>query len=431
MTALRRTTVTIVDQALSSASNFGVALIVARTVSPGAFGAFGIAFTIYLVALGASRALASDPLSIRFSNCTSDTGRVAARSATGTSLVLGLAAGATCALASLLTPHALAPPLLALGLTLPGLLVQDTYRFVFISAAQPARARANAHIWVAAQVLLFGLLLSLGPASETTLLGAWGAAATIAALAAVLQARVRPSPRLCGSWFRSHRALSLPLLGDYATTTGTTYVVAFALAALGGLAAAGALRAAQVLTGPLNIVALGLVASTVSEGARLRGLAPHRVMSLLRSVSLVQAALCAVWGTILLAMPEDLGELVLGETWPRAEPVLAPMTAYLAASGLALGAICGLRVFEAANRSVRTRLRIAPALLLGGVVGAAADGARGAAIGMALANGIACAVWWRQFLIAARQANAPSSAPASITTQTSLFEPAVSEGAIT
>src|SRR3954447_19034939 len=50
------------DQGLSSMTNFALAILVARSVSTSALGAFGLAFTTYTITLGATRALCHEPL---------------------------------------------------------------------------------------------------------------------------------------------------------------------------------------------------------------------------------------------------------------------------------------------------------------------------------------------------------------------------------
>src|SRR4051812_48356188 len=49
------------DQALSAASNLAITLAVARTGSEG-LGRFGVAFAAYVIAMGCSRALVSEPI---------------------------------------------------------------------------------------------------------------------------------------------------------------------------------------------------------------------------------------------------------------------------------------------------------------------------------------------------------------------------------
>src|SRR5689334_13088330 len=56
----------IIDQGLSSLTNLLVSLSVARTLGAEQFGAFSLAYVTYGFILTASRALATDPLIVRF-----------------------------------------------------------------------------------------------------------------------------------------------------------------------------------------------------------------------------------------------------------------------------------------------------------------------------------------------------------------------------
>ena len=73
-----RATWGVADQALSSLMGLGLSIVVAHVVSPTEFGAFALALAVYYMALGASRALASDPFVVRFSGG-DETGLRAAR----------------------------------------------------------------------------------------------------------------------------------------------------------------------------------------------------------------------------------------------------------------------------------------------------------------------------------------------------------------
>ena len=119
------------DQALSSLTNFALAILVARTVSTSALGAFGLAFTTYTITLGATRALCSEPLTVRHSATGEREWREGASAATGVALVLGAIAGVLCVGASFLFDGTLRPSLIVLGISMPGLIVQDTWRSAF------------------------------------------------------------------------------------------------------------------------------------------------------------------------------------------------------------------------------------------------------------------------------------------------------------
>src|SRR5258706_8241603 len=78
------------DQALTSLTNFALGIVVARSVGPSDFGAFSLAFATYLAMLNASRAVATQPLLIRYVAVPAAVWRRGTQMATGTVLVLGL-----------------------------------------------------------------------------------------------------------------------------------------------------------------------------------------------------------------------------------------------------------------------------------------------------------------------------------------------------
>ena len=122
----RRLSWGIADQAVSSLTNFAVNIVIARELGAVQYGAFALAYVTYGFALQASRGLATDPLLVRFSGTDVPTWRRAVASCTGTATVTGLATG-ICVLAAAAVlggPTRLA--FLALGLTLPALLLQDS-----------------------------------------------------------------------------------------------------------------------------------------------------------------------------------------------------------------------------------------------------------------------------------------------------------------
>ena len=62
----------IADQAISSLTNFGLGLLVARSVEPKAFGAFGIAFASYALVVNIGNGMISEPFLVRFSNAATE-----------------------------------------------------------------------------------------------------------------------------------------------------------------------------------------------------------------------------------------------------------------------------------------------------------------------------------------------------------------------
>lgn len=96
-----RTAWAIIDQAILSGSNFAVSLFLARTVGPAGFGAFAIAFAVWLAALGLIRALLVQPYVIEAAPLGLDDWRRLTRDAGGAVVVvaacLRLGGGTWCA----------------------------------------------------------------------------------------------------------------------------------------------------------------------------------------------------------------------------------------------------------------------------------------------------------------------------------------------
>lgn len=390
------------DQALSSFSNFAMSLLIARSVSPQEFGAFGIAFATYTVALGASRAIAGEPLVVRFSSVPERRWRRGASTAGGTALALGATAGAACVIAGTLTRGALGGALTILGIALPGLMVQDLWRYSLFAAKRPAAAFANDLIWTVLQLAAIAALLLAGVRSVPHLLAAWGGAATVAALAGMVQTRTAPRPAAARRWLADQRELASRYLAEFGARNGTQAGVVYATGGLAGLAQAGALRAGQVALGLPHVLNMGLTGVSIPEALRHLERSPDDLIRFTRKVSLGIALPTLLWGSLLLLLPTGIGEAILGRAWERALSVLIPLTLAQAAAGAQTGATVGLRALADARRSLRARLGTAIFALGAGVLGAWAWGAVGAASGLALGLGIGAVFFWFALIAAVR-----------------------------
>ena len=183
---------------MSSLTNFAVSIYIARTLGAVQFGAFAFAYVTYGFALNASRGLATDPLLVRFSGTDLPTWRRAVAKCTGTATIVGLAAGACVLVAAALLSGTARLAFLALGLTLPGLLLQDSWRYSFFALGRGSQAFLNDTIWAVALLPALVLLRKTGHANVFWFVFAWGATAAVAAAVGPLQARVMP--RLSGAW---------------------------------------------------------------------------------------------------------------------------------------------------------------------------------------------------------------------------------------
>ncbi|MDX3311541.1 hypothetical protein ACWGH3_27110 [Streptomyces sp. NPDC054884] len=389
------------DQAASSVSNFAVGVYVARSLGLTAFGVFSLAWVTYGVVLNVSRGLTTDPLVVRFSGVSDATWRGAVARSSGTALGVGVAIGAACAAIGLALGGRLGPAFACLGVVLPGLLLQDAWRFSFFAAGAGRKAFVNDLVWCVA--LVPAMVVAARWGSVAAFLLAWGASAAVAAAYGCLQSGIRPRPAQARGWLREQRDLGYRYLVENVSLSGASQLRAYGLGAIVGVGAVGAVRGAELLLGPFLAVLMGLSLVTVPEAARVLRQAPHRLGKFCLLLGGGQAAAALLWGAALQLMPDRLGELALGDVWQSAAELIAPVTLSVAGAGLGTGAAAGLRALAAARRSLRCQLFASVCYAGGGLGGAVAAGTAGSAWGVACASVCSSAVWWLQLRSALRE----------------------------
>ncbi|MGH3949244.1 MAG: hypothetical protein ACRDSE_08985 [Pseudonocardiaceae bacterium] len=399
------------DQAVSSMTNFAVGIYVARTLGVTEFGIFTLAWVTYGVVLNVSRGLATDPLVVRFSGVPTASWRAAVARSSGTALVIGLASGAITVLAGAALGGRVGAGFVALGLVLPALLLQDSWRFAFFAAGQGRKAFLNDIVWAAA--LIPALVLAADTGSVFGFVLAWGLSGAVAAAYGCVQTRFLP--RLAGmrGWLRQQRDLGPRYLVENVSNSGASQLRMYGLGAIAGLADVGAIRGAELLLGPFLAVLMGLSLVAVPEAVRVLRRSPRRLPHFCLILGGAQAATALAWGlTLLLLVPESLGLLVLGSVWEPASALILPVTLSVAGAGIVAGAAAGLRALGAARRSLRAQLFASAAYLTGGLAGATVAGAAGTSWGSAVAMWFGAAVWWSQLRAGLREV--ATSAPTDL-----------------
>ncbi|MGW5731537.1 MULTISPECIES: hypothetical protein [Streptomyces] len=389
------------DQAASSLSNFVVGIYVARSLGLTAFGVFSLAWVTYGVVLSVSRGLATDPLVVRFSGVSDASWRGAVARSSGTALGVGTAIGAACLVVGLAVGGHVGPAFACLGVMLPGLLLQDAWRYAFFAAGTGRKAFVNDVVWGVALVPAMVVAAHVGSVSAFVL--AWGASAAVAAVYGCFQSGIRPRPTGARAWLREHHDLSYRYLVENVGVSGASQLRAYGLGAIVGVSAVGVVRGAELLLGPFMAVLMGLSLVTVAEAARVLRRAPHRLGVFCLLLGGAQAVAALLWGAALLLMPERLGELVLGDVWSSASELIVPVTLGVAGAGLGTGAAAGLRALAAARRSLRSQLFASACYVAGGLGGAVVAGTLGSAWGVAAATLCGSAVWWLQLRSALRE----------------------------
>ncbi|HLL63497.1 MAG TPA: hypothetical protein VK401_10640 [Propionibacteriaceae bacterium] len=395
--AVRRLGWGVADQGMSSLSNFALGLFVARSFGASNFGAFTLAFVTYTVVINATRGLATDPLLVRYSGNQDTRWRRAASEASGAALLVGLAVGVLCVGLGLVLPDPIGPVFVALGVGLPGLALQDSFRFAFFACGRGSAAFLNDLFWTVLLVAALAVLYQRGDSSAARCLLAFGITATLAGLLGMLQARTIPRPAAARSWLRTHRDLSFRYLIENVSISGSTQLRSVILGAVAGLAAVGYVRASEILMGPFLVILMGISQVAVPEASRVFNRNHRHLARFCFALGGVQAAAAVIWGLLLMAVfPLGPGPFVLKELWMPTQSLLPAITLTVAAASFITAATAGLRAMGAARRSLPVQLTASALYVIGGAVGAVLGGALGASWGVAIAQILSALLWWHQ-----------------------------------
>ncbi len=294
-----------------------------------AFGVFGLAWVTYGVVLSVSRGLATDPLVVRFSGVPDAAWRGAVARSSGTALVVGGAIGAVCLAIGLALGGSVGSAFACLGVMLPGLLLQDAWRYSFFAAGDGRKAFVNDLVWGVA--LVPAMVVAARAGSVAAFVLAWGASATVAAVYGCFQSGIRPRLTAARQWLHEQRDLSYRYLVENVGVSGASQLRAYGLGVIVGVGAVGAIRGAELLLGPFLAVLMGLSLVTVAEAARVLRRALHRLAKFCLLLGAGQAVAALLWGAALLLVPDRLGEFVLGGVWSSASELIVPATLGVAA----------------------------------------------------------------------------------------------------
>jgi O-antigen/teichoic acid export membrane protein len=393
------------DQAVSSLSNAAVSLYIARQLGAAEFGAFSVAYVTYSFVLNASRGLGTDPLLVRFSHVEHPVWRRAVRCCTTTATLVGLLMGVVCLIIGATGSGTTQLAFIALGIALPGLTLQDSWRYAFFALGKGSKAFINDVIWA---VTLVGALLVLRFTHHETVFWfmlAWGATANLAALCGLLQARLIPRWDGASSWLKETRDLGTRYLIENTGNSSSNQIRLYAVGGILGLASVGYIQEGLLMMGPFFVIFQGVSLVTVPEAARsLR----RSVRALWKYCMLVAAVLTTgalLWGVILMvALPHGLGSLLLrGDNWQAAYSLVPWLVLSMMGATMTAGANAGLRALGAARLSMRVTLIQAAAYIVLGVIGAVLWGTHGSVAGSAIATWFGATLCWWQLRAALRQ----------------------------
>ena len=393
----------LIDQAISSLTNFAVGIVVAHNFGLEEFGAFTLAWFTYGLILNISRGLATDPLVVRFSGVPVGAWHTAVSRTSATAIAVGVVMGGLCLVVGTLMPAPIGGALVGLGIVLPLLVVQDSWRFAFFAAGTGHKACLNDLVWGLA--LVPALAVAVQRQSLFGLVLAWGLAGGVAALFGFWQARIVPSPRGARIWLREQRDLGVRYLVENVVQSGGTQLRMYALGAIAGLADVAALRGAQLLLGPLLTVLMGIGTVAVPEAVRWLRRSRRHLVKFCLVLGSVESSAALLWGLGLVVLfPTGLGAVVLGKVWEPASVLVLPLCLSVIVGTFTTGATTGLRALGAARRSLRSQVLESTMFVLATVIGASVAGALGATWAGLVVAVLAGVFWWTQLRFAVRDA---------------------------
>ena len=287
--------------------------------------------------------------------------------------------------------------LVALGVFLPFLVVQDIGRYLGFATRRPERALTLDVTWLGLQLGAIAVLVVTNSHSLWQFILAWAASGALAGLLVFWQHR-GARPRLSLSWLAETWAYSWRYLVSYSSTQGSGLVAAALLGAISGARALGAVQGALLLQRPFMTFQVAVIASGVGEVSRVADkLADVRRM--VAKLTLLTTAVALVNGAVLLALPDALGRAVLGQTWSEAQHLLLPAAAQILLIGLMTGLRTGLLGMRAVHKAVVIDVVTTVLILILTAGGAYVGGAEAAMWGVAISHAVGVTIWVAVFWI--------------------------------
>lgn len=386
-----RATLVTVDQVLSGASNIFVVLLIAHLLSPADFGRFTLIFLAYSSACVIGRSLICATILVHPHDADSRP-----RAILGSSLFFAVAIGIMVLAVALplhLKGSAIGTSLLWLSLFIPLMLIQDVGRFIAIANHRPVRAVWLDGLWIVVEVAAFLVVIVRDEATLSLSVAIWAASGALSGLMVFVQSGFPRLSELDLTWLRSRWTFSWRAMVTGVTSEVSALIGFTAIALVSSGVVVGAVRAVLLLTRPGNIVITSVATSGIVDMSRDRPDNDATRMRIRRTV-LVSVAAAVLNTVVLVFLPDRVGQLVLGQTWDVAEPLLL-------AAGLQLVLIAarnGIRVALMSRREIRLIMAIdivgSVALIVLSLVGALIAEAEGVMWANVAGQGALSIAWW-------------------------------------
>jgi O-antigen/teichoic acid export membrane protein len=340
-----------IDQAASSATSLLLVVLAGHLLGPSGLGELVLGFVAYLVLLGWSRALVSQPLVVSSSTVAPVTASAVTSSGVTVTVLLGAAGASVMAGVGVLLGGSLGRGLVLFAPWVMWALLQDYWRSILFRDKRGRAATVNDTVWLVAMVAGIGVTWTFQ--SEWALVGSWGLGAVSSALLGFMQTRVWPLSiaRSWSSWRRDGWPFGRWLLAEEVAYSAGTQAVVFVIAAFLGTAAIGGLRAVQTVFGPLTILAPAVSLPVLPTLVRRleHSVARAKAIALQISILLVGATVVYI-GVLSLAGKETILAVAFGHSFEQYANLVIPVALIQATDS----ASQGFRLLLKAARRGRT-----------------------------------------------------------------------------
>lgn len=388
----RSSMLSVADQSISSLGSLLLAASVARVSTPKAFGSFVLLYSIYWLMTAGLRASLGETLLIRRPELSPADSRLAEGGVLGIALIVSGVAGAGMLLLDPLHGSTL---VVVWACAFPCTAAQDSLRYIAVARGRRPVTLVLDGLWLVLFVALGVAFSSSSDPEGRAWILAWVVGAGTSSVVGAVILRPTPFPRAT-RWFTMNcRDLSFRGLCEFVINSGSNQVVAFAIPLIAGLASLAAVRAGQVAAGPLNVlwtsasVVLLPWFSKLSRNTEIREIPARWLWSSVFAFSLL-GLLAAL---LLAALPDKVGEAVLGASWSQGSSLAPLFCAQTGVNGSSLVLAFALRASGWSRKSLYRSLWLAPVNVLVPIAGALLAGAKGTAWGMLVASVLALAVW--------------------------------------
>ena len=209
---------------------------------------------------------------------------------------------------------------------------------------------------------------------------------------------VTPTISSMRAWVSGASPTSARMMADFLIALSYSAVPLVVITAWqADLAAAGSLRTAVVLLGPLSVVFAG---STLYMQPRFTAIRNNhaQVLKLARSQSLWNAVIAAAWAVVALAIPDRIGVRIFGASWDDTSTPIMVLGVAFVAMAIPTGPLTAMRGCGWLNANLLTQALIGTTVVTGMALGGLVmtDGMlRGFAAGHVLSAAIAWIVLMR------------------------------------